>query len=241
MSRSRFVRTILVPLIIGGLATALVAWYIQGEEQRLAPKDLMPLVVAVRPVPAKSVLLPDMLALTHVPRAYPLPNALTRIEDAVGKVTTVMLAEGEPLFASRIVPKDVAIGLSHYIPDGYRAVTISVNEIIGVAAFAEPGDRVDILASFGKDLVGYEQTHLILENVQVLAVVRELESRGTQQQKDLRQYTSVTLAVNPEQAAVLVWSEEYGRLRLLLRPEGSSDTSGKIEANAEKVTGHAPE
>lgn len=238
MDRSRFMRTVVIPLVAGLIATGLVAMYIKREEKRLSPTDVVPCVVAARPIPAKTVLLPEMLTVKFIPKAYSLPNTLPRVDDAVGKVTTVALAEGEPLFAAKVVPKDKAVGLSHYIPQGMRAVTISVNEIIGVASFPEPGDTVDILATFSKEIGGRDRTNLILQAIPVLAVVRDTESKGGQFQKDMRSYTSLTLAVTPEQAATLVWAEDKGKLRVLLRPTESRDQVGHLEANSQTVLGY---
>ena len=238
MDRSRFIRTILIPLVVGIAATALVAWYIKSEEKRLAPDDVLPVIVASRPITAKTILTPDMLKSKTVPRVYSLPGTLARVDEAVGKVTTVALAEGEPLFADRVVQKDKAVGLSYYIPQGLRAVTIAVNEIIGTAAFPEPGDAVDILATFTKEIGGRDRTDLILESVPVLAVVRDTESKGGQFQKDLRSYTSLTLAVTPQEAAKLVWSEEKGKLRVMLRSNGSRDHARNLEANSQTVIGY---
>lgn len=240
MSKSRFLRTVVVPILVGAIATGLVAWYIQNEEKRLSPTDLVPLVVAAKPVPAKAVLLPDMLIIKQIPRAYMLPNVATRTEDVLGKVTTVALSEGEPLFTNKVVTQDRGAGLSHHIPQGLRAVTIAVNEIIGVAAFPEPGDSVDVLATFSKEIAGYDRTLVILEGVKVLSVVRDVEARGGQFQRDLKGYTSLTLAVTPQQATTLVWSEEKGRLRVVLRPNDSTERVGSIESNAQTVTGYRP-
>jgi pilus assembly protein CpaB len=234
MERSRLLRAIVIPLLIGAVATALVAWYIQSEEKRLSPSDMIPVVVAARAVPAKTILTSDMLVTKGVPRAYAPPNTLTKIEDAVGRVTTVALAEGEPLMSARVVQKEKAVGLSYYVPPGMRAVTMSVNEIIGNAAFPEPGDSVDVLGTFS--IAGQDKTMMVLERLSILAVVRDTESKGLQQ-RDLKGYSSLTLAVTPQQAATLVWAEERGRLRLLLRPKDSTDYVGHIEANFQTLFG----
>jgi len=234
MERSRFLRAIVIPVLIGAIATGLVAWYIRNEEKRLSPSDMIPLVVASRPVPAKTILTSDMLGVKGVPRAYAPPNTLTKIEDAVGRVTTVALAEGEPLMAARVVQKEKAVGLSYYVPQGMRAVTMSVNEIIGNAAFPEPGDSVDVLGTF--NISNQDKTMMVLERLPILAVVRDTESKGLQQ-RDVKGYTSLTLAVTPQQAATLVWAEERGRLRLLLRPKDSTDYVGHIEADFQSLFG----
>jgi len=239
MDKSRILKTIVIPVLVGVLATVMVAWYIRTEEKRLSPADMIPVLIASRPIPAKTVLLQDMLKVKSVPRSYAPPNALQQPDQAIGRATVVALAEGEPVVAARLATNERLLGLSHYIPAGMRAMTVAVNEVMGVAAFPEPGDRVDILSTFTKEMGGRDRTDMIVEDVPVLAVVRDTESKGGQYQKDLRQYTSLTIAVTPQQAATLAWSEERGKLRVLLRPNGAKDRAAGVQANSQSVLGYS--
>jgi pilus assembly protein CpaB len=240
MERSRLMRTVLVPLLVGVLATMLVSWYIGNEEKRLSPADVVPIVVASRTIPAKTVLTQDMLRIQSVPRPYAPVGSLHKTEEAIGRVSTISLIDGEPIAASRVALSEKVLGLAHFVPPGLRAVTVAVNEITGNAGFPEPGDRVDVMATFTKEIGGRDRTDLVLENVQVLAIVRDSDSKSSPSFKDMKSYTSMTLAVTPSQAATLVWSEERGKLRMLLRPDGAGDLVSRAAADSYSVLGYQP-
>lgn len=113
---------------------------------------------------------------------------------------------------SRLLPKGTVPGLSYNIPEDKRAVTVAVNEVIGVAGFIKPGDKVDVIATFAFDP---PQSTTILQNVTVLAIAQEMQSDAEQKAK---LSTSVTFALSPSQAERLVLAESLGEIRLALRP-----------------------
>src|SRR5690606_36281457 len=105
-------------------------------------------------------------------------------------------------------------GLTFSIPPDKRAVSVGVNEVIGVAGFVKPGDRVDVLATFDRNFSGQDMTTTILQDVQVLATAQETESDPEKAEVT----TTVTLAVSLDEAERLTLAEERGTLRLVLRP-----------------------
>ncbi len=227
MNKRRFVRTILLPLL-AGLAATLVVYTLTAQEKRAVVGVMTQVVVAAKPIPAKTVISPDMIAVQAIPEQYVTGAAIRRKEEAVGKTTTVPLAEGEIILESNLAQDRRGSAMAFWIPAGTRAVTVAVNEIIGVAGFIQPGDRVDVMVTFPRQLAGIDKTRLILEDIPVLAVTRQTEADGDKF-KDFKSFTSVTLAVTPQQGLVLALAEERGSLRLMLRPAGEGGRVGELE------------
>lgn len=104
--------------------------------------------------------------------------------------------------------------LSLMIPRGQRAVTVAVNEVSGISGMLQPGDCVDVLATFDQNTAGQNVTSLFLQNISILAVGQDTEVK----EKKGESKTTVTLLVDPWQAEQLALAEEKGVLRLALRP-----------------------
>ncbi len=143
-------------------------------------------------------------------------GALQKKEDIVGRGVISPILVSEPVAESRLAPKGGGAGLAALIPKGMRAVAIRVNEIVGVAGFAVPGMRVDVLISGsppGAAALG-AITKTLLQNVQVL-------SAGQNFQKDAEgkpvTVPVVNLLVTPEQAEMLSLASSQTTIQLVLR------------------------
>jgi len=143
-------------------------------------------------------------------------GALQKKEDIVGRGVISPILNAEPMMESRLAPKGGGAGLAALIPKGMRAVAIRVNEIVGVAGFAVPGMRVDVLISGsppGAAALG-GVTRTLLQNVQVL-------SAGQNFQKDAEgkpvSVPVVNLLVTPEQAEMLSLASTQTSIQLVLR------------------------
>lgn len=232
-------RAIVVPLLIALVVTGSVYYYLNSVEKTGGKLATQQVVVAIKAIPPKTVLTTDMVATKTIPRDYLLPNAITKLEDAVGKMVVVPIAAGEMLVQGKLDQKGGAgAGLAYQIPAGMRAVTVAVNEVVGVAGFPQPGDTVDVYVTFDNPA----ETRLALENIPILAVANKTDAKGTVDPKAL---TSMTLCVSPAQATALIHMSEFGRIRLALRPAGerttgeaTSVTTGTLATllTAERVT-----
>jgi pilus assembly protein CpaB len=98
------------------------------------------------------------------------------------------------------------------IPQGMRAVSVRVNDVVSVAGFVQPGTRVDVLATGGEGGNG-RQTTTVLENVLVLAVGKSLDRNVS----DAQTAPVITLAVSPDDAQKLALVSQEGRIQLSLR------------------------
>ncbi|MCL6451433.1 MAG: Flp pilus assembly protein CpaB [Acetobacteraceae bacterium] len=234
---TRLMRLVLIPVFLG-LAALGVVWRLAPAQGPRAPAaEAVQVVVASRTIPARTRIEVDMLALKSVPRELTSAGAVSRKEDAVGKVAATTLLQGEILLKDRLAGADGLFGLAYAVPPGLRAITVGVNEVAGVAGHLHAGDRVDVLATFTKEVAGEEKTVLILEDLPVLACTGALEggSRpskgavGVQPSSEVKAPTSVTLAVTPEEGAVLALADERGTIRLMLRPAVREKDLGPVE------------
>jgi len=143
-------------------------------------------------------------------------GVLQKKEDIVGRGVISPIYDSEPIVETRLAPKGGGAGLAALIPKGMRAVAIRVNEIVGVAGFAVPGMRVDVLVSGslpGAAAMG-AVTQTLLQDVEVL-------SAGQNFQKDAEgkpaSVAVVNLLVTPQQAEMLSLASTQTSIQLVLR------------------------
>jgi pilus assembly protein CpaB len=116
----------------------------------------------------------------------------------------------------KLASKEAGAGLPPVIPPGLRAVSVRVNEVIGVAGYVLPGTRVDVVATVSPSGNGADMTSkVILTNVQVLAAGTKID-RETDKNKPMP-VSVVTMLVNPEEAERLTLASTEGKIQLALR------------------------
>ena len=204
----------------GGLAISLVVGLLAGifvftQFKKMALAKSMPtiqVVVSAKPLPLGTRLQPSDLRLVTWPAAEPVQGMFTRIDDCVNRAVITSMVENEPLLEGKLAPKDGGAGLSATIPDGMRAVSVSVNDVIGVAGFVVPGTMVDVIVTGGTNYGNVTRT--ILENVRVMAAGQKVE-----QDREGKPQTVpvITLLVSPEDANSLTMASTQGRIQLALR------------------------
>lgn len=174
-------------------------------------------IAAARDIKLGSILRSTDLTTVEVVGAAP-KGAILKQSDVIGRGAISDIYEGEPILDSRLAPIGSGGGLAATIPEGMRAAAIKVDDVVGVAGFATPGMRVDVLVT--GDPPGSsnskEGSHVatLLQNIEVL-------SAGTDIQKDTegkpKQVEVVNLLVTPEQAELLSLASTQTRIQLVLR------------------------
>src|SRR4029453_18018926 len=149
-------------------------------------------------------------------------------QEVVGRGLIVSVVKGEPILPSKLAAKEAGAGLPPVIPDGMRAVSVRVNEVIGVAGYVLPGTRVDVVATASPTSQPQDATSkVVLANVQVLTAGTRLEQ--DQEKGKPVQVTVVTLLVYPDQAERLALASTEGKIQLALRnplDQGAPETPG---------------
>ena len=204
--------------ILFGIAAVALAWrWLQGQ----AAANSNRVVVATTEVNRGQRLSPEMLRLVERP-AKDVPKDAFSDSTVLGeRVLKVNLVKGEVLSESKLAPAGTLGGLSALISEGKRAITVRVNDVIGVAGFALPGNYVDIIVHTERDPAVGEQAQrgtlhvskIVLERILVLAVAQEVSRDETKP----KVVNAVTLEVTPEQAENLDLARGVGTLSLALR------------------------
>jgi pilus assembly protein CpaB len=189
------------------------------------------IVVASTDINLGQRLTPEMVKLADWPADRIPKNAFVDPVKLAGRVLKTSVLLGEPLSEAKLAPAGTLGGLSALITEGKRAITVRVNDVVGVAGFALPGNYVDIIVSTQKeatdDAVSRERniSKIVLERILVLAVAQEVNRDETKP----RVVNAVTLEVTPAQAETLDLARSVGTLSLALRNQvdpHSADTLG---------------
>lgn len=221
----------IIPVFAAALAvvtTLAILSYLQGLKRPVAvvPQVRTETVVfAKTDIAQRRVISPDQLDVRQVPVTAIHPRAARRVEDVANRVALAPIFADEQVLTTMVAPAGVNAGLSYVLPKDMRAMTIAVNEVVDVAGFVFPGDRVDIIGTVSvKD---NNLSKIFLQNVVVLAVAQKVDQKPGEEPKVT---TSATVALTPEQAETLAQVDNSGRLRLALRPSGVTtevQTTGK--------------
>lgn len=233
--QNRNIILLVVALIIGAIAVVLANSYFSGVEQRQAAEAeqqrLVRIVVATQPLEFGAPLTPQNVKLANFPAQSVPEGAFTSIPEALkdNRVALRPIVVGEPVLRSKVSGTDGRATLAALLPDGFRAISIPVDNVNGVSGFVLPGTTVDVLLLRqieGDGASGQDQrADTILENVQVLAVDQFADEK-TGEPKPSR---TATLAVTPTDASKLAVADRMGTLRLTLRkvePEFTTDGVG---------------
>ena len=199
-------------VLLGLAAVALASRWLLHQ----APTTANRIVVAAADVSLGQRLTPDMVKLLDWP-ADTLPHGALRDPLKLnGRVLKTSVLRDEPLSEAKLAPAGTLGGLSALIAEGKRAITVRVNDVVGVAGFALPGNFVDIIVNLQSDgSSGADKaiSKIVLERILVLAVAQEV---GRDETKP-RVVNAVTLEVTPEQAENLDLARSVGTLSLALR------------------------
>ena len=144
MRNKRLILALTGAVICGLLAVMLITQYL-ATVQNYA-KDLNNVVVAKTEIGLGTKITADQLALLPIPNGSAPEGAFRKLEDAVGRVAVIPIGVREPITELKLAREGMGAGLGAVIPEGYRAMTVKVDEIVGVSGFVMPGSFVDVVA-----------------------------------------------------------------------------------------------
>ncbi|NTU93938.1 MAG: Flp pilus assembly protein CpaB [Chlorobiaceae bacterium] len=196
------------------LTLGAMAAFITARWMSVAQTSGARVVIVQQPIEAGKAITADQIkAINWSGSTVPL-NASSRTTDVVGRIARVSMIPGEPVLPGKLAPTNATGGLSSIIPDGKRAITVRVNEVIAVAGFALPGSFVDVLVS-GKDDDRQPFSRIVLSRIKVLAVAQET----TADPEKPKLVNAVTLELTPVESEKLDLARNIGVLSLVLRNE----------------------
>jgi pilus assembly protein CpaB len=214
---SRLISVLVFALVVSAVASFFLYRFLSSRMETAQAAPTGTAVIATRPLPIGTLIKDADVKVASWGSDLPA-GAVTKVEDAVGRGVVTPILEKEPLVDARLAPKGGGAGLAATIPQGMRAVAVSVNEVVGVAGFATPGMHVDVLVSGNPPGIITSstgpQTHTVLQNIEVL-------SAGQNFQKDAEgkpvAVQVVNLLVNPDQAEILSLASHETHIQLVLR------------------------
>lgn len=236
MKNARAVTMLLIATLAGLTAVVFASRWMVSQSSNATTK----VVVAATDINLGQRIGPDFLKLTDWPSNSVPPGAYTDIQKLDGRVLKDSLLHGEPVVDAKLTPVGTLGGLSAVIGEGQRAITVRVNDVIGVAGFALPGNYVDIIVNTQKDgSTGAGQhdqniSKIVLEKILVLAVAQQV---GRDETKP-KVVDAVTLEVSPEQAEKIDLARSIGTLSLVLRNQidpQAIDTAGATKSSLLKT------
>lgn len=231
MKNPRAVLMIMVSVGLGLGAVVLASNWVSNQTKVASNK----VVVAAGDIDLGTPLTPQMLKVADWPKGSVPAGATEDIKKLDTRVVKTSLLRGEPVLESKLAPLGATGGLSAVIAKGNRAMTVRVNDVVGVAGFALPGNYVDIVVntedeSVKADNVNKSISKIVLEHILVLAVAQEQVRDDTKP----KVVNAVTLEVTPEQAEKLDLARSVGSLSLVLRNQIDTSlvtTTGSTKKN----------
>jgi len=235
--RNKRLLFVLVGAVAFGLFAAVsVSRYLSNAQA--TPRNMQSVVVAKVDIPLGTKVVAEQLMTVQFPSGATPDGVFENTDKIVGRVTVTNVAAREPVTDFKLAPEGSAGGLSAVIPEGYRAMTVKVDDVIGVAGFLQPGTMVDVLTVIDPPSQGINNnpiSKIVLQNVKVLASGQNLDRPKNEREADT--VKAVTLQVTPEQAEKLALASTEGKLRLVLRntiDQGDEQTPG---ANKQSLLG----
>ncbi|RPI20117.1 MAG: Flp pilus assembly protein CpaB, partial [Acidobacteriales bacterium] len=235
----RLMSVLIFALIVSAGATFLVYRLISSQMSIRAKPDTAQVILASRNLPVGTLI--GELDVKSGEWSGPLPaNAVVKKENAIGRGVLATVYSGEPLVESRLAARGAGAGLSATIPPGMRAVAVRVNEVVGVAGFVVPGQRVDVLVlgtpPGNPGNLGMI-TKTILQNIEVLSAGQDIQKSSEGKPVTVQ---VVNVLVTPEQAEILSLISTDMRIQLILRNPLDTKESQTTGTNAASIFSGMP-
>jgi pilus assembly protein CpaB len=229
MARKRIYTVLLIAMTVGAVFAIGTYRYVQarpGNTPEAANTSLV--VIAATNMDVGTALRPEDLRAIEWPAKSVPEGAFHKPQEIVGRGLIQPVVAFEPILPSKLASAEAGAGLPPTIPEGMRALSVRVNDVIGVAGYVLPGTRVDVLVTVNPtDKHDDITSKVILANVQVLTAGTRIE-RDVDKDKPVS-VSVVTLLVDPTQAERLTLASTEGKIQLALRnpmDKTAPDTAG---------------
>jgi pilus assembly protein CpaB len=234
MRNKRLIIALLAAITFGLIAAVSVKQYLLSAQTFNRTNDV---VVAKVEIPVGSRIIPEQLAVAQFPADVTPVGAIAKVdENLIGRVAVTAISPRDPVTEIKLAPVGSLGGLSSVIPEGYRAMTVKVDDVVGVSGFIMPGTLVDIVVVIQppKGTANDETiSKIVLQNIKVLASGQNIDKPKNDREVE-RSVRAVTLQVTPEQAEKLALASSEGKLQLVMR--NSVDQADEQTSGANKRT-----
>lgn len=198
-------------------------------------------VVAQHPLRLGTRITADHVKLVDWPANAPVANSFTKLEDVLNRGLIAAVEENEPLTQSKLAALEAGAGLPPSIPPGMRAISVKVNEVVGVAGFVVPGTRVDVMVTLeGKNRDQDSTTRVVLSNAQVLTAGTRYDQEKAKDGQPIPS-TVVTLLVSPNDGERVALAAAEGQIMLTLRNPLDQDPTSTTGVRTASLLGQTVE
>jgi len=245
MKQHRTLIVMTIAVITACVAAVGVYQAIQHMPVRQVEMETVPVVVASRALPLGTRLTTDDVKVVAWPSRTQVPGAFNNVAAVIDRGVIAPIAPNEPVTTTRVAGPEVGAGLPPIIPAGMRAISVRVNEVVGVAGFVLPGTHVDVLVAVtnnGDETRKQPMARTVVSNVQVLTAGTRYDQQEAKDGKPQRS-TVVTLSVLPADGERIALAANEGQLSLVLRNPldvDPAETAGIKLAALMKGTGPEP-
>jgi pilus assembly protein CpaB len=212
--RNRTVLVLLVAIGLASVATYLVYRAVSRIPERQVEVATVFVAVASEDLPVGTMLTKDQVKVVGWPKSSPVQGSFSSPDALVGRGLIQSVKANEPLTEGKLAPLAAGAGLPPSIPPGMRALSIRVNDVIGVAGFTVPGTRVDVLVTLRTN--DTTMSRAVVSNIQVLTAGTRYDQEQAKDGQPIPT-TVVTLMVTPEDAERITLAQSTGALTLVLR------------------------
>ena len=217
MPRKRIYTVLLLAMTVGAIFAFSTYRYVQATPERGASAKMTPVVVAANSLDLGAALRAEDLRTINWPSEAVPAGTFSNPQELVGRGLITPVSQNEPLLPAKLAPVGAGAGLPPMIPDGMRALSVRVNDVIGVAGYVLPGSKVDVLVTVSPTNQSTDMTSkVILTNVTVLTAGTRIERDVEKDNKPIS-VSVVTLLVDPMQSEALTLASTEGKIQLALR------------------------
>ncbi|MBT8336224.1 MAG: Flp pilus assembly protein CpaB [Gemmatimonadetes bacterium] len=235
MKTKRVFLILTLAVVSGAVAGYSALRYLRDRPATLtaaeAPTASTPVVIAVRDVGLGEILTDDDMQVVDWPGAAVPAGYARSVAEVAGRGVISDIRTNEPILSSKLADAAAGGGLPPLMPPGMRAMSVRVDDVIGVAGFVTPQTRVDVILTVTPPGSQDPISKVILQNVQALAAGTDVQRN---EQGEPMEVTVVTLLVDPEEAEALALSSTQGRIQMALRNMMDLET---VETRGERIAG----
>jgi pilus assembly protein CpaB len=233
--RLLFGRGAIVAAIALGALTSFIAWRYVDQATGNQPVEMAPVVVANAPIEPRTVITPDLVRVQQLPAQAVHPSALHSTAEVIGKVARTAMTADEQVLTTKLFLQRGESGLALMVPEGMRAVSVNVNEVIGSGGMILPGDHVDVIGIFQMHLPLPSPTASPIVTATPVAPIAEHDNRavfnqGIVSDKDPAFSTSISTVV----------LEDVPILAIAQKREGEDTNNNSNQPFANNLTASNP-
>jgi pilus assembly protein CpaB len=216
--RNRTTLVVGVAVILAAVASLGMYRVVSRMPARSVEANTVDVVVAQHSLSLGTRLTADHVKVVKWPADSPVAGTFTQVADVVDRGLIAAVEPNEPLTRTKLAALEAGAGLPPSIPPGMRAVSVKVNEVVGVAGFVVPGTRVDVMVTLAsrRQMSEDSVTRVVVSNAQVLTAGTKYDQEKAKEGTPIPS-TVVTLLVTPQDGERIALAASEGQIMLALR------------------------